>query len=162
MIRETLPEDLEPIRAFWNPLIRETLVTFSSEEKTEAAMRSLLDTRRSAGHGMFTALADGRPVGFAGYGPFRTGNGYGRTMEHTIILSDAARGRGLGRALLHRLEDHARAAGHHQMIAAVSGGNPAGRAFHAALGYHLVGTIPQAGWKFGRFWDLWLMQKILT
>ena len=44
----------------------------------------------------------------------------------------------------------------------VSGGNPAGRDFHLALGYRLVGTIPEAGWKFGRYHDLWLLQKILT
>ena len=26
MIRPTLPQDLDPIRAFWNPMIRDTLV----------------------------------------------------------------------------------------------------------------------------------------
>lgn len=162
MIRDTTPADLEPIRAFWNPMIRDTAVTFSSEEKTPESMRAYFDSRRSAGHGFFTALADGLPVGFASYGQFRAGNGYARAMEHTIILSAAVQGLGLGRALMRAVEDHARAAGHHIMVAGVSGGNPAGRDFHAALGYRLVGTLPEAGWKFGRYWDLWLMQKILT
>ena len=83
-------------------------------------------------------------------------------MEHTIILDAQARGRGIGRALMGAIEDHARSRGRHCMIAGVSGGNPEGRAFHAALGYDLVATVPQVGWKFGRYWDLWLMQKILT
>ncbi|GHC14589.1 N-acetyltransferase [Gemmobacter nanjingensis] len=162
MIRPTCAADLEPIRAFWNPLIRDTAVTFSSEEKTETAMREYHATRIAAGHGFFTALAEGRPVGFATYGQFRGGNGYARSMEHTVILSDTARGHGFGRALMQEVEDHARAAGHHIMVAGVSSGNPAGRDFHAALGYRLVGTVSEAGWKFGRYWDLWLMQKILT
>lgn len=162
MIRDTRPEDLEPIRAFWNPLIRDTLVTFSSEEKTPESLRALYDARRAAGHGWFTALVDGQPAGFASYGQFRAGNGYIHAMEHTVILSEAARGRGLGRALMAAVEDHARAAGHHVMVGGVSGGNPAGRAFHEAVGYHLAGTVLQVGWKFGRWWDLLLMQKILT
>lgn len=162
MIRDTRLDDLEAIRTFWNPMIRDTLVTFSSEEKTPEAMRAYFDSRRSAGYGFFTALADGRPVGFATYAQFRAGTGYVRSMEHTVILSEAGQGRGLGRGLMQAVEDHARKAGHHILIAAVSGGNPAGRDFHAALGYQLAGTIPQAGWKFGQYWDLWLMQKILT
>lgn len=162
MIRPTQPADLEPIRAFWNPLIRATLVTFSSEEKTAEAMQAYYDARHAAGHGFFTALVNERPVGFTTYGQFRAGNGYARCMEHTVILAPEAHGRGLGRALMAALEDHARAAGHHQLIGGVSGGNPPGRAFHEALGYRLVGTVPEAGWKFGQFWDLWLLQKILT
>ena len=71
-------------------------------------------------------------------------------QEHRV----AVQGTGQADALAH--------AGHHVMMAGVSGGNPEGRAFHAAIGYRLVGTIPEAGWKFGRYWDLWLMQKILS
>ena len=162
MIRPTLPQDLDPIRAFWNPMIRDTLVTFSSEEKSPQAMQDWFAARERAGHGTFTALIDGTPAGFASYAQFRGGNGYARSMEHTIILAPAAQGRGLGRALMAAIEDHARARGHHAMIGGVSGGNPAGRDFHLALGYLHCATVPQVGWKFGQFWDLWLLQKILT
>lgn len=162
MIRPTRTEDLEPLRALWNPLIRDTLVTFSSEEKTASAMTAYHASRCAAGHGFFTALADGVPVGFATYGQFRGGNGYARSMEHTVILGPGARGHGLGRALMIAVEDHARRAGHHVMMAGVSGGNPEGRAFHESIGYQLAGTVPEVGWKFGRYWDLWLLQKILT
>ena len=60
------------------------------------------------------------------------------------------------------VEDHARAAGAHQMIAGVSGENPEGQRFHAALGYHEIAIIRDAGFKFGRFIDLVLMQKFLS
>ena len=47
------------------------------------------------------------------------------------------------------------------MIAGVSGGNPEGQAFHAAMGFRHIATVPEAGFKFGRFIDLVLMQKFL-
>lgn len=59
------------------------------------------------------------------------------------------------------IEAHAKGAGAHQMIAGVSAENPEGRAFHEKLGYRLIATVPQAGFKFGRFMDLILMQKFL-
>lgn len=162
MIRPTTKSDLPALIALWNPLIRETLVTFSSDQKSLPDMDNMLSDKVRHDYAFLTALQDGGPVGFATYGQFRNGNGYGRTMEHTIILGAAARGRGLGRALLEAIESHAHARGAHSMIAGVSGGNPEGRAFHAAMGYADTATIPAAGFKFDLWWDLWLMQKFLT
>lgn len=161
MIRPARPDDAAAIVAFWNPLIRDTMVTFNPVEKTAAEVADSIRAKAAAGHGFLVAEDAGTVVGFASYGQFRAGAGYARAMEHTIILSPAAHGRGIGRALMTGIEDHARAAGVHSMIAGVSGGNPAGRAFHAALGYAEVAVVPEVGWKFGRFWDLVLMQKLL-
>ena len=161
MIRPARPEDVPHILAFWNPVIRDTVVTFNSEEKTEEGLRETIAAKEREGHG-FLVAEDRGVLGFASYGQFRAGSGYARAMEHTIILSPEARGKGVGRALMAAIEDHARARGHHMMVAAVSGGNPAGVAFHAALGYRETGRMPEAGWKFGQYWELVLMQKLLS
>lgn len=161
MIRAALPTDAAAIAAFWNPFIRDTAVTFNPVEKSPAEISAMIKDRQAAGHGFLVAEQDGTVLGFASYAQFRGGAGYACTMEHTIILSPAAQGTGLGRALMTALEDHARAAGIHSLIAGVSAENPAGRAFHAALGYTEVATLPQVGHKFGRWMDLVLMQKIL-
>lgn len=100
--------------------------------------------------------------GFAAYSQFRGGDGYAPCMEHSVILSPKARGHGLGRALMTAIEDHARSHGAHQMIAGISGENPAAIRFHQALGYHEVARIAEAGCKFGRYIDLVLLRKVLT
>jgi phosphinothricin acetyltransferase len=83
-------------------------------------------------------------------------------MEHTVMLAPSARGRGIGRALMAALEDHARAGGAKSMFAGVSAANPEGRAFHARLGYGEVAVLPAVGFKAGHWLDLVLMQKFLA
>lgn len=161
MIRPARPSDAAAIAAVWNPFIRDTAVTFNPVEKSEGDIAAMIADRQTAGHGFLVAEQAGAVIGFASYAQFRGGAGYARTMEHTIILSPAAQGTGLGRALMTALEDHARAAGIHSLIAGVSAENPAGRAFHAAIGFAEISILPQVGHKFGRWMDLVLMQKIL-
>jgi len=157
MIRPALATDAAAIADFWNPFIRDTVVTFNPVEKSSAEVAAMI-----AGREVFLVAEEGGVVlGFATYGQFRGGLGYAFAQEHTIILAPQAKGRGLGRRLMQALEAAARAQGHHIMVGGVSGSNPAGIAFHAALGYAEVGRVREAGWKFGRWHDLVLMQKIL-
>ena len=161
-IRPATHADIPALLAIWNPVIRDTAVTFNAIEKTTADLAQMIADKASAGHAFLVAEADGAVLGFASYGQFRGGIGYAHTMEHTIILGSNARGRGLGRALMLAIEDHARAGGAHSIFAGVSAENPEGRAFHAAMGYVQRVTLPAVGYKFGRWMDLHLMQKFLT
>ncbi len=162
MIRPAVARDAQAVTDIWNLVIATTTHNFSSTLKTPDGVAAQIAGHWSAGHGIWVAEAAGDVVGFASYGQFRGGNGYARSMEHSVHLSDGARGKGLGRALMAVLEDHARSGGAHQMIAGISGENTGGQAFHAALGYAHIARIPEAGWKWGRFLDLVLMQKILS
>lgn len=161
MIRTADSGDAAGISSLWNHFIGETLVTFNAAEKTPEDVAAMIAARAAEGHGFFVAEADGALLGFATYGQFRGGIGYARTMEHTILLDPSAKGRGIGRALMSTVEDHARSGGAHSIFAGVSSGNPDGRAFHRALGYDEVVTLREVGFKWGRWLDLHLMQKML-
>lgn len=158
MIRPASPADAPAIAAVWNAVIRDTTATFTTVEKDPAALAGQI----AAGTPWWVAEMGGLVVGHATYGQFRSGPGYARSMEHSIHLAPAAQGKGLGRALMAALEDHARSAGVHVMVAGVSSDNAAGQEFHARLGYVECGRVLQAGHKWGRWLDLVLMQKILT
>lgn len=161
MIRPATAADAAALAALWNPWITGTAITFNPDPKSPEEVAQMIAARQAAGHGFDVAVEGGAILGFVTFAQFRAGAGYARSLEHTIVLAPQARGRGLGRALMAAAEDRARAAGGHQMFAGISAENPEGRAFHAALGYAPLATIPQAGWKFGRFIDLWLMVKRL-
>lgn len=161
MIRDARNEDAGAIAAIWNPIIRDTDITFNPVEKTEAEIAALIAERQAADHAFLVAEAEGGIPGFASYFQFRNGPGYARSMEHSVNLAPAARGRGLGRALMAALEDHARARGRRMLIGAITASNAASLDFHRRLGFVEVGRIPDAGWKFDRYHDLVFMQKRL-
>ena len=161
MIRLAKPSDIMAITAIINDVIRNTTITFNAVEKSEHEVLAMMTERRDRGFEMFVAEVGG-VVGYATYTQFRNGVGYARSMEHSLALGALAQGKGLGRALMQTVEDHARAGGARIMVGAVTSDNAKSISFHKSLGYNLVGHLPDSGYKFGRYFDLLLMQKILT
>lgn len=160
LIRPAEQADVPAIAGLWNLFVRETSVTFTTEEKTPEGLCALIARRQDQGRAFFV-LRDGDEIGFATYDQFRSGPGYAWAMEHTILISAGLRRRGAGRALLRAIEDHARTRGAHTLFAAVSGENPDGIAFHSRAGFAVSASYPEAGRKFGRWIDLVLMMKFL-
>ena len=157
ILRDAKPADAAEIAAIWNPVIRDTTVTFNPVEKTTADIAAMIANRPA-----FVVGTDGAQVkGFATYDQFRAGLGYAQAIEHTVIVAADAKGQGVASALMHDLFAHARARDMHTMWAGVSAENPAGVAFHTALGFEIIGILPEVGRKFDRWIDLVLMQKRL-
>ena len=152
--------DIPGLVTLWNATIRDTTITFTNLPRTEEGLARMIADRRARGREVFV-VRDGDDVGFAAYDQFRDGPGYAHAMEHTILLPPALCGQGAGRALMARLEAHARAGQAHTLFAAVSGENGAAIAFHARLGFEVSARYPEVGRKFGRWLDLVLMMKRL-
>lgn len=157
-IRPAAQTDAGPVAALWNEMIRDTDATFTTQEKQIDDIAALIAARKGA---FWVADAKGLH-GFVTYGAFRDGPGYAATVEHTIILAQAAQGRGVGRMLMRRAIEGAQTQGHHVMIAAISGTNPGAIIFHRKLGFEQTARMPQVGRKGGRWLDLILMQKIIS
>jgi len=158
-IRQARMDDAADICTITNAVIRDTVITFTTKERSEADIGADIALRWRA---FQVAESGGEVVGFASFFPFRNGPGYARTSEMTIHLAENARGQGLGRALLQKLEQVAVEQGVHVLVAGISGANPQGIAFHAACGYLEVGRMAEVGFKAGQTLDLVLMQKILV
>ena len=154
MIRPATPADAAAIAAIWNPIIRDTAITFTTEEKTEAGLATLIDTAPA-----FFVSDDDGVTGFALYTQFRNGPGYARTMELTIHLAPGARGKGAGRALMAALIDRAAEQGIGTLWAGIAGENPGSIAFHERCGFRTGAVLPSVGFKFGRWMDLTLMYR---
>ena len=155
MIRAAISEDAQAVASIWNDAIRNTTVTFNPVEKSVEEVATLI------AQDCLVWEDGGRVLGFARYFPFRGGEGYRFTVEHTIMLHPDGHGKGGGRALMRALFAHAKAAGKHTMFAGCSAENASAVRFHAQMGFAEVATLPEVGFKFGRWIDLVLMQKTL-
>ena len=159
LIRQATPEDAEAICDIWNAVIRDTLITFTTVEKTPDAMTR--DIKRRGSAFLVAAATDAQLQGFACYGAFWSGPGYDFTREHTVMLTSSARGQGIGRLLMEALEQVAQSEDVMSLIAGISGKNPGGIAFHRGLVFEVVGRVPKAGFKSEQWIDLVLMQKFI-
>ncbi len=161
IIRPATTKDAQAIANIWNAVIRDSVATFTPVEKSVADLKNMILEREELSHGFYVAEMQGKVLGFATYGPFRAGPGYAFTMEHSVFLIPEAKAKGIGKSLMNRLEKHARNTGLHSLIAGLSAENTNAISFHTAIGYSKVANIKQAGFKFGCWHDLVLMQKLL-
>lgn len=104
---------------------------------------------------------DGELKAFGSYGPFRNFPAYKYTAEHSIYVARPYRGGGLGRAILEALIARAHQDELHALVGAIDADNRASCVLHERLGFKRVGTLPQVGFKFGRWLDLALYQLLL-
>ena len=103
----------------------------------------------------------GHFLGFASYGTFRDRPAYKYTMEHSVYVQAQQRGRGVGRRLMQELIVRARQQEVHVLVGGIDLGNAASIALHQSLGFVHAGTLPQVGFKFGRWLDLAFYQLVL-
>ncbi|MCS6711574.1 N-acetyltransferase [Brachybacterium sp. EF45031] len=106
-----------------------------------------------------TGTDPGTFLGAAWVGPLLPRSGYRHTLEDSVYVEAAARGRGVGRLLLEALVQHARHLGGHSMVALIEAGNGPSLRVHERCGFTRAGFLPEAGRKFGRWHDLVIMHR---
>jgi L-amino acid N-acyltransferase len=159
-IRLADERDSEAIRAIRNDVIQHSTAMWTTRLLSpEDGQRWLAENlaRRSA----YVAEADGQVAGFANWSPWRAKDGYRFTVEDSVYLLEGHQGHGLGARLLRTLVDAARESGAHVMMASIEESNNRSIALHKRLGFEIVGTVPEAGTKFGRWLDLTMMRLAL-
>ena len=156
MIRPAQAQDNTDIARIWNHFIRETTVTFTTQEKSPDDVAALCDRQP-----VLVTCQNETVIGFATFGRFRVGPGYSDTAEHSIYLDQNYAQKGLGAPLLAAIENSARQQGIRILIAGIGGSNAQAVQFHAKAGYVQTGHLPEIGKKFGESQDLILMQKKL-
>lgn len=105
--------------------------------------------------------ATGMLLAFGSYSTFRAWPAYKYTVEHSVYVHKDHRGKGLGLQIMQALMAAARTRDVHAMVGAIDATNAGSIALHQRLGFQHVGTLPQVGFKFGRWLDLAFYQVLL-
>jgi len=167
LIRDAICDDARDIRAIYAYYVENTAVTFEYEVPTVEDMRGRIAATLER-YPYLVAEEDGAVLGFAYAGPFKERAAYAHSCELSIYLARDERGRGLGRALYERLEERLAAQGILNLYACIA--DPIvedeylsrdSERFHARMGFERVGTFHLCGYKFGRWYNMCWMERII-
>ena len=167
-LRMATPADAPALLNIYAPYVRDTAITFEydvpSLQEFSARMQATL-----AFYPYLAALQEGRIVGYAYASPFKERRAYDWAVETSIYVEQGCRGRGIGRQLHDALEGLLRRQGILNMCACIAVPHDGedefltldSVRFHERLGYRMVGRFDRCGCKFGRWYDMVWMERIL-
>ena len=161
MIRGVEIRDAADIAAIYNYYIRETIITFETEEIDTAEMENRIKKILEAGYPFIVHEENDKITGYAYVGKFRERSAYSESLETSIYLDINEKGRGIGRKLYKRLIELSQEAGVHVLIGVVSYPNLASQRLHESVGFEKAGVIKEAGKKFGKYIDVEFWSYIL-
>jgi len=124
------------------------------------------DAGKLPDHRLIAVDEDGDVVGWAAASAVSDRCAYAGVIEHSVYVDPAARGRGIGRALLLALLDDARGKGVWTVQSGIFPENETSLAVHAAAGFRVVGTRERLGRmtygpRAGEWRDVVLVEKRL-
>jgi L-amino acid N-acyltransferase len=160
-IRQATAADLPAILEIYNDVIVNTTAVYDYNPHTIAMRQQWFETKQQQGFPVFVAEENGEVLGFSSIGPFRAWAAYQYTVENSIYVAAAARGRGIAKLLMPPIIEAARKLKLHTMVAGIDASNEASIALHKKFSFTEVAHFKEVGYKFNRWLDLKFLQLIL-
>lgn len=166
-VRAAQPEDAQELLAIYAPYVEKTAITFEYEvpglSEFQERIRNTLKK-----YPYLAAESDGEILGYAYTGPFVGRAAYGWSAEVSIYLRGDRKRMGIGAKLYHALEGISRAQNITNLNACIGYTeredeyltNDSAR-FHERMGYDMVGVFHKCGYKFGKWYDMVWMEKMI-
>jgi L-amino acid N-acyltransferase YncA len=161
VIRPYRPEDISAVTRIYGHYVRETVITFETEEPGEAEMANRFATILGKGHPLLIGEMAGEVIGYAYASTYRPREAYRFTCEDSIYLAPGAVGHGIGGKMLARLIEESSKAGLKQMLAVITAERENSIRLHAKHGFRMIGKYEALGFKFDRWLDIVHMQRAL-
>lgn len=167
VVRAASTDDAGALLEIYAPYVEETAISFEYEVPGLEEFRERI--RNTLKKYPYLVAQDGDEIlGYAYTGPFVGRAAYGWAAETSIYLRRDRLKRGIGGKLYAVLEELSRA--QHLISLNACIGYPRAEdahltknsvQFHAHLGYRLVGEFRSCGYKFGTWYDMVWMEKLL-
>ena len=158
-LRQAVPSDAEELLAIYAPYVRETTVTFEYKVPPLAAFRERME-RICAIYPWLVCEQSGEILGYA-YAdlPFSIRSACAWNTDLSVYLTPEAQGQGIGRMLYGALLALLERLGYRNAYGLITGENAGSLAFHRKMGFTVAGTLRNSGFKFGRWMDVFLVEK---
>jgi len=158
LLRAPTSADVPALTAIYNEGIAEREATFETSPREQADIAAWLQERLP----FVVAEGPGGEIeGFARVSEYSDRCVYSGVGEHGVYVAGAARGRGVGQALLRELCEAAECAGYYKLTSRIFTTNAASRAIHLAAGFEEVGVQRRHGRLDGEWRDCVLVERLL-
>lgn len=166
-IRDAKISDAKVLLEIYDHYVKNTAITFEittpDVTEFESRMRDIVSR-----YPYIVIEEDGRIEGYAYAHAFVGREAYSHSCEMTIYLRPDSRHHGLGRKLYEAMEEQLREMGIINLYACIGETEKEDEhltnnssEFHAHMGYKKVGTFRKCGRKFGRWYDMVWMEKLI-
>jgi len=176
-IRSAKIEDAAVLLAIYKPYVENTAITFEYDVPTvEEFAGRIQKTLEKYPYLVIERIADadganGAALEILGYcyaGVFKARAAYSHCVETSIYIKMDEHGKGYGRALYSALESELKNSGVLNAYACIASPkvessrlDKSSQKFHEKLGYTLVGTFHDCGYKFNQWFNMIWMEKML-
>ena len=161
-IRPAAETDLPALTEIYNHYVLGSPATFDLQPLAVDQRREWFAHHATTGrHRLLVAVQGPRVLGYATSSRWRPKLAYDTTVETTIYLHPEAGGRGIGKLLYMQLLDELEGEDVHRAVAGIVPPNEPSMRLHRTMGFHEVGRFTEVGWKFGRYWDVIWLEKVL-
>ena len=166
-IRFAAPEDAEALVEIYAPYVLDTAISFEYDvPSVEEFLTRMNDIQRRYPYLVIEDL--GEIIGYAYAHPFVGREAYDHSAETTIYMKQNAGKKGCGRRLYEALENALREMNIINLNACIGVSEADDEHltsnsvdFHRHIGYETVGKFHKCGYKFGRWYDMVWMEKML-
>jgi len=167
IVRTAKLSDAEEILSIYAPYVELTAITFEYDVPSLDEFKGRIEKTLEKFPYLVAEGEDGI-VGYAYAGVFKGRAAYDWCVETTIYVKMNQRGRGIGKTLYGVLEQQLKEQGILNLNACISWVdipneylNHQSPQFHEHLGYRKCAHFHQCGYKFGRWFDMIWMEKII-
>lgn len=157
-IRPATPADAPAIAAIYNEGIRDRVATFETRERTPEDVRGWLGVQ---GHPVLVADVDGSIQGWVAASAYRSRECYAGIAEFSVYVARAARGRGVGDALLESFIPACEGTGLWKLISRIFPENQASLALCRRHGFREVGIYERHARLDGVWRDVVIVERLL-
>ena len=164
-VRAAAPEDAEQLLEIYTPFViseDSSLSNVSFElaaPDVEEFRQRIQDISKQFPY--LVGEVNGQILGYVYCHPYRERLAYQWAVEVTIYLAPAGQGKGLGRLLYETMEKLLCLQGVTMAYSCITVGNDHSIKMHETLGYRLIGTFTNSGYKNGQWLDTVWMEKQL-
>ncbi|MAZ48757.1 MAG: GNAT family N-acetyltransferase [Halobacteriovoraceae bacterium] len=160
-IRPATQEDYQAILDVYNWAVSDTVATFDTEIKSLPIHLSFFKDFE-LGYPMHVLTQDKKVIGFALVKAFSDRKAYARTCELAIYIKPGFHRKGYGMTLMKSILGAAKDFNQKVILSKIESETVASLELHRKLGFEEVGTLKRVGYKFDRWLDVTIMQKLLS